>query len=307
MIRLSSLMSIILFFGTIFTHINAKGADAPLKLTPIPINTEMDEDDPLLVPSLSTIYPPRFYFSRKNEKGKYSIYYSKFLKKTNKWGTPETIGAYVETESDDRSCFLTEEGKFPQTIIYATKKDKLNNNFDLFRSFRDQPGKDMEDRAFNPGKPLLALDTEADEMHPWLTKDQSTLYFSRKTKEGWQQMVAKRVKGSGTEGNFDAPEPLKDLPIGFHHATITPLGNLMFLEGLSEDGRSEIFSCTKTISGGWSKPIAVSNLKDSTGKIGTKSPSLSRDGLKLYFASDRAGGQGGLDIYSATVLELKLK
>ena len=267
----------------------------------------MDEDDPLLVPSLSTIYPPRFYFSRKNEKGKYSIYYSKFLKKTNKWGTPETIGAYVETESDDRSCFLTEEGKFPQTIIYATKKDKLNNNFDLFRSFRDQPGKDMEDRAFNPGKPLLALDTEADEMHPWLTKDQSTLYFSRKTKEGWQQMVAKRVKGSGTEGNFDAPEPLKDLPIGFHHATITPLGNLMFLEGLSEDGRSEIFSCTKTISGGWSKPIAVSNLKDLTGKIGTKSPSLSRDGLKLYFASDRAGGQGGLDIYSATVLELKLK
>ncbi|PHX63785.1 MAG: hypothetical protein CK551_04225, partial [Planctomycetaceae bacterium] len=55
------------------------------------------------------------------------------------------------------------------------------------------------------------------------------------------------------------------------------------------------------------KPIAVANLKDSTGKIGTKSPSLSRDGLKLYFASDRAGGQGGLDIYSATVLDLKLK
>ncbi len=307
MIRLSSLMGIILFFGTIFIPINAKGADALLKLTPMPFNTEMDEDDPLLVPSLSSIYPPRFYFSRKNEKGKYSIYYSKFLKKTNKWDTHETIGAYVDTESDDRSCFLTEEGKFQQTIIYATKKDKLNNNFDLFRSFRDQPGKDKEDRAFNPGKPLLALDTETDEMHPWLTKDQSTLYFSRKTKDGWQQMVAKRVKGSGTEGNFDAPEPLKDLPIGFHHATTTPLGNLMFLEGISEDGRLEIFSCTKTLSGGWSKPIAVSNLKNSTGKIGTKSPSLSKDGLKLYFASDRAGGQGGLDIYSATVLELKLK
>jgi len=114
-----------LFFGTIFTPINAKGADAPLKLTPMPINTEMDEDDPLLVPSLSTIYPPRFYFSRKNEKGKYSIYYAKFLKKTNKWGTPETIGAYVETESDDRSCFLTEEGKFPQTIITSGEPLKL--------------------------------------------------------------------------------------------------------------------------------------------------------------------------------------
>ncbi|NBY01501.1 MAG: hypothetical protein EBQ87_05915 [Planctomycetes bacterium] len=307
MIRFSSLICIILFFITVFMPITAEGADVPLKLTPMPVNTEFDEDDPLLVPSLNTLYPARFYFSRKNEKGKYSIYYSKFLKKTNKWSTPETIGAYVETESDDRSCFLTEEGKFPQTIIYATKKDKLNNNFDLFRSFRDQPGKDMEDRAFNPGKPLLALDTETDEMHPWLTKDQLTLYFSRKTKDGWQQMVAKRVKGSGTEGNFDAPEPLKDIPVGFHHATINPLGNLMFLEGISDDGRLEIFSCTKTLTGGWSKPVSVSNLKDSTGKIGAKSPSLSRDGLKLYFASDRAGGQGGLDIYSATVSELKLK
>ena len=307
MLRLCMFMGVILFFGEILMPLIAEGADNQLKLTPMPINTEMDEDDPLSVPSLSTLYPARFYFSRKNDKGKYSIYFSKFLKKNSKWSNPETIGAYVDTESDDRSCFLTEEGKFPQTIIYATKKDKLNNNFDLFRSFRDQPGKDMEDRAFNPGKPLLALDTESDEMHPWLTKDLLTLYFSRKTKEGWQQMVAKRVKGSGAEGNFDAPEPVKDIPLGFHHATITPLGNLMFLEGLSEDGRLEIFSCTKSLSGGWSKPIVVSNLKDSTGKIGTKSPSLSRDGLKLYFASDRAGGQGGLDIYSATVLELKLK
>ena len=130
MIRLSSLMSIILFFGTIFTPINAKGADAPLKLTPMPINTEMDEDDPLLVPSLSTIYPPRFYFSRKNEKGKYSIYYARFLKKTNNWGPLETIGANEETEPDDGSGFFTEEVKFPQTTTNATKKARLNNNFD---------------------------------------------------------------------------------------------------------------------------------------------------------------------------------
>ncbi|NDH06772.1 hypothetical protein EBX93_12770 [bacterium] len=304
--RLVSLMGMLFLVATIFSVANLFAADVPLKITPMPINSELDEDDPLFVPSLSTVLPSRFYFSRKNDKDKFSIYFSKFLKKTGKWSSPETIGAYVDTEADDRSCFLTEEGKFPQTIIYATKKDKLNNNFDLFRSFRDQPGKDLEDRAFNPGKPLLALDTEADEMFPWLTKDQMSLYFSRKTKEGWQLMVAKRVKGSGVEGNFDAPEPVKDIPLGFHHATINPLGTIMFLEGPNEEGRLEIYSCSKTPSG-WSKPVAVSNLRESTGKIGTKSPSLSRDGLKLYFASDRAGGQGGLDIYSANVMELKLK
>ena len=77
--RLSGLMGVVLFFAAIFTPLNSSGADAPLKLTPMPINTEMDEDDPLFVPSLSTVYPARFYFSRKNEKGKYSIFFSKFF------------------------------------------------------------------------------------------------------------------------------------------------------------------------------------------------------------------------------------
>ncbi len=306
MFRSMALAQFTLFLFT-FVSLHSLGADKDeLKLTPMSINTYQDEDDPLFVPTLSVTLPPRLYFSRKDEKGKYCIYFAKFNKKANKWNSPETIGAYVESEGDDRSCFISEEGKFPQTIIYATKKDKKNNNFDLFRSFRDQPAKDLEDRAFNPGKPLISLDTDEDEMFPWLTKDQMTIYFSRKTKEGWKLMTAKRVKGSGPEGNFDPPAFVPDIPTNFHHATLSPLGNLMFLEGPLENGKLGIFFTNKT-SSGWTTPLPVSNLNSETGKIGTKSPSLSRDGLKLYFASDRAGGQGGLDIYNVAVQELKLK
>ena len=40
---------------------------------------------------------------------------------------------------------------------------------------------------------------------------------------------------------------------------------------------------------------------------GDRSPCLSRDGLTLYFASDRDGGKGGLDLYSVAVADLKKK
>ncbi|MFZ9822910.1 MAG: hypothetical protein ACO3E9_03760 [Gemmataceae bacterium] len=296
-----------LFGLTLFAIANAEAQDktAP-KLTPASINTDKDEDDPHYVPTASGILPPRLYFSRKNEKGKYCIMVSKWNKKGNKWADAETIGAYVDSEGDDRSCFLTDEGKFPQLIIFSTKKDQKNNNFDLYRSYRDAPGKDLEDKAFNPGRPLLGLDSESDEMHPWLTKDMQTLFFSRKSKEGMTLFQAKKVKDTGNEGNFVNPEPVKNITVGYHHATLNPLGTLMFLEGPMENDRSGIFFSQKNATG-WSNPLPVSNLNDSKGKIGDKSPCLSRDGIRLYFSSDRPGGQGGLDIYSVAVSDLKLK
>lgn len=277
-----------------------------LKLTPAAINTSRDEDDPHFVQSAILALPPRLYFSQKNEKGKYSIMVSKWNKKGLKWDSPETIGAYVDSEGDDRSCYLSEEGKFPQMILYATKKDQKNTNYDIYRSYRDAPGKDLEDRAFNPGRPLLGVDTEADEMHPWLTRDQTSLYFSRNTKEGWTLFVAKKVKDTGAEGNFTDPEPVKNIPPGFHHATLNPLGNLMLLEGPLDNDRLGIFFSHKSATG-WTIPMPVSNLNSPQGKTGDKSPCFSRDGLRLYFSSDRPGGQGGLDIYSALVTDLKLK
>lgn len=287
------------------THSEAQ-EKAPLKITPAAFNTAKDEDDPHIVQSANLALPPRLYFSQKNDKDKYSIMVSKWNKKGLRWDTPESVGAYVDSEGDDRSCFLSEEGKFPQLILYATKKDLKNTNYDIYRSYRDAPGKDLEDRAFNPGRPLLGIDTEEDEMHPWMTKDQMSLYFSRKTKEGWTLFSAKRVKDSGAEGNFIDPEPVKNIPVGFHHATLNPLGNLMLLEGPMENDRFGIFYSHKG-PGGWTSPMPVSNLNSREGKIGDKSPCFSRDGLRVYFSSDRSGGQGGLDIYSVMVTDLKLK
>lgn len=46
----------------------------------------------------------------------------------------------------------------------------------------------------------------------------------------------------------------------------------------------------------WSKPQPIPSINTKANKRG---PALSRDGRWLYFASDRKGGQGGYDLYSA--------
>ena len=56
----------------------------------------------------------------------------------------------------------------------------------------------------------------------------------------------------------------------------------------------------------WSKPAALTGL-NSTGPMGDLAPNLSRDGTVLYFASDRPGGKGGLDLYMIPTKDLMLK
>jgi hypothetical protein len=46
---------------------------------------------------------------------------------------------------------------------------------------------------------------------------------------------------------------------------------------------------------GWSAPVNLGPTVNSAGTDGC--PALSRDGLSLYFASTRAGGQGGIDLW----------
>jgi Tol biopolymer transport system component len=48
-------------------------------------------------------------------------------------------------------------------------------------------------------------------------------------------------------------------------------------------------------------------LNDPDAQRGDMSPSLSGDGTTLWFASDRAGGKGGLDLWTIAVSQLSAK
>jgi hypothetical protein len=270
--------------------------DEPRLLKPInlAVNTPADEDNPHVASNGLTLY----YAS--NARGKYDIMVSHRAKTTQTWGKGKPLEDWVQTEVDDRSVFVTVEDHFPQYLYFATKTDKKTNNFDIFVAV-----KQLKNKAFSSPVGLDTVDTPQDEMHPWLTRDGKSLYFSRKTEAGWRVLVATRKEATGARG-FGEPTLLKELPPGFHHPTLTPDAKTMYLQGPMEKGRWGLFVSHKTIKG-WDKPEPLVGLNHPDAPIGDCSPNLSRDGTFLYFASDRPEGKGGMDLWVIPTIQLPHK
>jgi hypothetical protein len=269
----------------------------PLKPTNLAIvNTAKDEDEPHSTAIGSGNSGQLFYTcdgelfaSQRSAKG---------------WGAGKKYGEFSQN-GDFRSVFVAYHkagSLYPQTIFYATnsdseKKDGRGDNFDIYMQVKQT----ASGADFTVPGPILSVCTAADELHPWLTAD-GKLYFSRKTKDGWRVFVAARPKIGSP---FDKPI-MVDLPAGFHHATLTPDGKTMYLQGPLEKGRSGIFRSVHT-DGKWSEPEKLSQLNHADGATGDRSPNLSHNGVYLYFASDRPGGKGGLDIWWIATDQLKKK
>lgn len=274
----------------------AGAADAAKMAKPInlkTLNTEADEDEPYLSSNGRTLW------FASNARRKFDILVSRRNNPLYDWGKPRLVED-IQTEVDDRGVCLTRDDRYPQYLYYATKKDKETKNFDIYVAVKQDRNKE-----FTEPTPVNAVDSEADEVHPWLTPDGKQLWFSRKTKEGWRVFVAKRASAAGAQG-FDEPVPVKELPPDFCHATLTGDGKTMYLQGPLDKGRTGLFVTTKTAKG-WAEPKALTMLNDPKAARGDRSPALSRDGLTLYFASDRPGGKGGLDIWMVPTVQLKKK
>jgi hypothetical protein len=262
----------------------------------LPLNTKDDEDDPYLASS------NLLYFAGE-VKGRWQLTASTRRLASAAWPAGKEVDGEFPEKADVRSPCLTPEGRYPQYLYFATnwdpeKKEKRGDNYDIYVSVRQNAS-----AAFTAPTPVQAIDTPADEMHPWLTANGKQLYFSRKTKEGWRVYVATST-GVGAGGYAD-PKPV-DLPPGFHHATLTPDGKTMYLQGPLEKDRWGLF---RSIAMGstWSKPEALDDLNSADAPTGDRSPALSRDGKMLYFASDRRGGKGGLDLWVVPTAELVKK
>jgi hypothetical protein len=253
---------------------------------PLAVNTPADEVDPFFASDGLTLY----YSS--NARGKFDVLVARRARLRDPWRKPEPLEGYVPTPGDDRGVYVTREGDYPQYLYYASMKEKDGTNFDLYVAVKQLPG---EDKVFAEPTGVLNVNTEADERDPWLTGDGKELYFSRKTADGWRVFVARRKVARGPQG-WDEPALVGEIPPQFHHATLTPDGRTMYLEGPLGKGRWGLFFATRTVKG-WGKPEPLSMLNHPGGPTGDHAPSLSRDGTRLYFASDRPGGQGGLDLY----------
>lgn len=169
---------------------------------------------------------------------------------------------------------------------------------------------------FDPN-PVLGICTEQDEYLPIISADDEMMLFTRKMpyvnkdlpyasdKEIELFSFSKREKASG---NF---EKGKRMPHPFNKeggqggATMSIDNKHIYFTMCKDEGGIQI-NCdiyqSHLVGGEWSQAEKVEGVNDPT--YWDSQPTLASDGVTLYFASDRKGGRGGVDLYK-TVKDIK--
>lgn len=145
------------------------------------------------------------------------------------------------------------------------------------------------------------INTPFAEHSPLLSPDGQTLIFtSTRTPDNYQAKSNTNYEDvyiSQRAGNtWSAPAKIgSNVNVRYNEAAVSlsPDGKTLFL--YYEEGQGDIYTSTFK-NGEWTKPVAL-NAFINNPKYRESTACLSADGTKLYFASNRPGGKGGLDIY----------
>lgn len=148
---------------------------------------------------------------------------------------------------------------------------------------------------------VTSLNSQYNDYSPLISADGNTLIFTSNRTD--DERVAKAGANYEdiyiTQRSGNGWEPAKKISTNINQkyndaaASLSPDGKTLFL--YYEEGNGDIY-ISRLEGSQWSKPNAL-NKNINTSLFWETSASISADGKKLYFASNRNGGRGELDLY----------
>ncbi len=206
-------------------------------------------------------------------------------------------------------------------LIRNTKNEKLKKRAEIEYSGLDELAKLKGSPSFYKVRNLEALNTPGSEYAPVYLNNE--LYFTSsrgggKIYEAEGKPFTAIYKVATRGANVDVAT-IQPLPFGIINDESRNVGCAAF----TPDGRTMIFAIGNTSkkkggsdvdlyrsqfrSGAWTEPLPINvntQFKDEYDAVARNnswdsSPAFSQDGRTLYFASNRPGGYGGTDLYSA--------
>ena len=221
------------------------------------------------------------------------------------WDAGDLLAGIGEPEQDYDPC-LSGDGQ----ELYFTR-GKAGGDADIYVAYRTLD-------AWTEPKPLKAVNTPADEIGPALARDGATLYFysNRPGGEGGYDLYVARH----TDDGWSEPKnlgPRVNGPFNEYDPAAMPDGTcLLFASNRPVEGEDDLDPKT------WRATLREEpfendydvyaldleddaagprRLDDACSRANDGQPAVSPDGKWLYFASDRAGGQGGYDLWRSRI------
>ena len=268
------------------------------------INTAFPEYYPTLtVDGLQLLFTRRLPFTEDGKPDEQEDFFSShYDPQSGTWGAAKPMPSNINTTWNEGAPTISGDGK---TIIFVACTDPSGVNYggnrtgkgscDLFITEK------INGRWTTPINLPGNVNTSNWETQPSLSADGKTLYFIRavRSREGRSNSdiyVAHQL----SNGEWSEAERLSNVintTSNEESVQIHPDGKTLYFasRGHVGLGGSDLFVSTKDAKGNWSKPVNLGYPINT--RFDENSLLVSAQGDIAFFASDREGGFGGLDIY----------
>lgn len=276
----------------------------PAKIDPINIgpgiNTEHPEYFPTITVDGRTLLFTRLIPSRENARGQEDFYVSQLSEK-NIWMKAIAMPQNINTNLNEGAPTLSADGR---TLIFVACSDETGYYYgpnregmgscDMFITKR------IGTQWMNPKNLPGVVNSGNWESQPSLSADGKSLYFVRRVGRQGTMRSDIFVSKKDTKGNWGRPTPLPaniNTPYMETSVLIHPDGRTLYFSSNGHTGLGgyDIYMSRMDALGNWGDPInlgyPINTENDENSLL------VGPDGEVAFFASDRPGGYGGLDIY----------
>jgi outer membrane protein OmpA-like peptidoglycan-associated protein len=278
----------------------------PSKFNPVNIGPGINTSDPEYFPTI-TVDGKTILFTRRIKDGNAPMgmqedFYVSQSKDGKTWETAIPMPKNINTTNNEGAPTISADGR---SLIFVACSDETGRNYgegregwgscDLF--YTKKMGTRWTDPINLPGK----VNTFSWESQPSLSADGKTLYFVRRvSKPGESPNSDIFVSHLQDDGNWSVAKPLPNTintPYLEESVLIHPDGKTLYFasQGHLGLGGSDLFVSRMDKNGNWGKPINLGYPINT--QYDENSLMVSPTGEIAFFASDREGGYGGLDIY----------
>lgn len=280
----------------------------PTDFKPVNLGPGVNTKDPEYFPTI-TVDGKTILFTRliddKRVAGPYQKqedFYLSNLTDYNTWGTAVPMPKNINTVFNEGAPTIGADGRSLIFVACADGSDydygdnrKGKGSCDLF--YTKKTGENWSDPVNLPGK----INTAAWESQPSLSADGKTIYFVRgvqgRSGQRDSDIFMADLQDDGTWGQPVRLSNVINTPYQEESVLIHPDGKTLYFSSRGHKGMGglDIFVSRKDASGNWGEPENLGYPINT--EYDENSLMVSADGEIAFFASDREGGYGDLDIY----------